>query len=81
MATDIKTMDNLKKGSTMVKEGIEQDAYEFGGQVKEKLNEGQEYAKNSLHSLEGQVKSNPLLCIGISFLAGMVFSKFLGNSK
>ena len=81
MATDIKTIDNLKKGSTMVKEGIEQDAYELGGKVKEKLNEGQDYAKNSLHSLEDQAKSNPLLCIGISFLVGMVVSKLLGSSK
>ncbi len=81
MATDIKTMDNLKKGESMMKEGIEQDAYELGGKVKEKLNEGQDYAKNSLHSLEDQAKANPLLTIGISFLAGMVASKFFSGGK
>lgn len=81
MATESKTIDNLQKGGSMVKEGIEKDAYELGGKVKEKLNEGQEYAKNSLHSLEDQAKSNPLLTIGISFLVGMVTSKLLGGSK
>ncbi len=81
MATDIKTIDNLQKGATMVKEGIEQDAYELGGKVKEKLNDGQEYAKNSLHALEDQAKSNPLLCIGVSFLVGMVVSKLLSSAK
>lgn len=45
MTTDLKTIDNLKKGSIMVKEGIEKDAYELGGKVKEKIEEGQEYAK------------------------------------
>jgi hypothetical protein len=81
MATDIKTRDNLQKSAAMIKEGLEQDAYELGGQIKEKLNDGQEYAKNSLHSLEDQAKSNPLLCMGISFLVGMVVSKLLGSSK
>ena len=78
---DSKTIDNLQKGGSMVKEGIEQDAYELGGKVKEKLNEGQDYAKSSLHSWEEQAKSNPLLCVGISFLVGMVVSKLLGSSK
>mgnify|MGYP000243392193 CR=1 FL=1 len=81
MATESKTVDNLQKGGTMVKEGIEKDAYELGGKVKEKLNDGQEYAKNSLHALEEQAKSNPLMTIGISFLVGMVASKFIGSGK
>lgn len=79
MTTDLKTIDNLKKGSTMVKEGIEKDAYELGGKVKEKIEEGQEYAKNSLHSLEEQTKSNPLMALGVSFLAGMLVSKLLNK--
>lgn len=81
MATGSKTIDNLQKGSSMAKEGIEQDAYELGGKVKEKLNEGQEYAKSSLHSLEEQAKANPLLTIGVSFLAGMVASKLFSNGR
>lgn len=81
MATDIKTIDNLQKGGAMIKEGLEQDAYELGSKVKEKINESQEYAKNGLHSLEDQAKSNPLLCMGVSFLVGMVISKLLGSSK
>ena len=61
MANESKTIDNLKKGSVQLKEGLERDAYEFGSQMKEKLNEGQEYAKNTLHELEDQAKSNPLM--------------------
>ncbi len=81
MATESKAVDNLQKSGAMMKEGLEHDAYELGSKVKEKLNEGQDYAKNSLHSLEDQAKSNPLLTIGISFLVGMVASKLLGGSK
>lgn len=81
MATESKTVDNLQKSKAMMKEGLEHDAYELGGKVKEKLNEGQDYAKNSLHCLEDQARANPLLTIGISFLAGMVASKFFSGDK
>ncbi len=81
MTADVKTNDNFKKGGAMIKEGLEQNAYELGSKVKEKIDEGQEYAKNSLHSLEEQVKSNPLLSIGISLLAGMVISKLFNSNK
>jgi len=81
MTTESKTVANLQKEKNKVKEGLEQDAYELGSKVKEKLNESQEYAKNSLHSLEDQTKANPLLAIGISFLAGMIASKLFGSNK
>lgn len=76
MARDLKTLHNLQKGAVMVKEGIEKDAYELGAKVKEKVEEGQQYAKNSLHSLEDQTKANPLLALGVAFIAGFVASKF-----
>ncbi len=81
MAIHSKTIDNLQKQKDVMKEGLEHDAYELGGKVREKLEESQEYAKNSLHSLEEQAKSNPLLAIGLSFLAGMLASKLFGNGK
>ena len=33
MSAGIKTIDNLKKGGAMVKEGLEQDAYDLGSKV------------------------------------------------
>ncbi len=63
----------------MMKEGLEQSAYELGSKVKEEVNKGQEYAKNNLHSLEEQAKSHPLLAMGIAFLVGMVTSRILNN--
>ena len=79
MSAGIKTIDNLKKGGAMVKEGLEQDAYDLGSKVKDKVNEGQEYAKNGLHALEEEVKANPILSLGISFLVGMVASKLFSS--
>ena len=35
MSAGIKTIDNLKKGGAMVKEGLEQDAYDLGSKVKD----------------------------------------------
>ncbi len=81
MATESKTVDNLQKSGIMMKEALEYGAYELGGKVREKLNEAQDYAKNSLHSLEDHAKGNPLLTVGISFLAGMLASKLFGGSK
>ncbi len=81
MATDIKTIDTIQKSASLLKEDMEKDAYELGKKVKKTISEGTEQAKNGLQYIEEQAKSNPLLSIGISFIAGMVVSKLISSSK
>ncbi|AZL15052.1 hypothetical protein [Rickettsiales endosymbiont of Stachyamoeba lipophora] len=68
-------VQNIIKGASMAKEGIEQSAYELGSKIKEEVNKSQEYAKNTLHYVEEQAKNQPFLAIGISFLLGMIVSR------
>lgn len=81
MTKDLKTTDTLQQSGSDLKEALQHDAYELGGKIKERVSEGQEYAKNYLHSLEDTAKANPLLTIGTSFLVGIVASKLFCSSK
>jgi hypothetical protein len=74
-----KSLDDMQKGAAMIREGLEQGAYELGGKVKQELDKGQEYIEGSLQSLEEQVKSHPLLSVSVSFLLGMMIAKLISS--
>lgn len=70
----------VKEGKKM-SDNIEQSAYDMGKGLREGLHKIELCTKDGIGQIENQVRSYPLLTIGLSMLAGMVVYKLFSPNK
>ncbi len=59
----------------------EDKLYEIGAKSRKVIDEGEERLRQYCHTIEGQVKTHPMLSIGVAALAGAFLAKIFSSKK